>query len=213
MNSMLKLLAFAVAVAALPACQSPAPPNLPKSTLPPPPKKDLRIVALGLGTQNYTCGAETEAPKSVGAVAQLYDVTALVSIPIFGDWEAEYLTCNANHANTNYGQRKIGVHYFDAEGTPTFDLTTGTRSVEHRGGLFLSAAKKASADAPDKACPGRNGAPAVPWLLLEDKKNGKTRGLSQVYRVNTVGGTAPETCRGQKKSFTVDYAAEYWFYT
>ena len=96
---------------------------------------------------------------------------------------------------------RIGQHYFDATGTPTFDLgQTG----------FLSAAKKADIPAPTDADAGVLGTGAVDWLMLSDK--GGSVGLSRVYRVLTAGGKAPATCAGQDSNINVQYTAQYWFY-
>jgi len=46
---------------------------LPRGTLPTPPSnKELKYVALGLGTQNYTCltGNQTAAPGTTGALGE-----------------------------------------------------------------------------------------------------------------------------------------------
>lgn len=66
--------------------------------------------------------------------------------------------------------------------------------------------KKANAtDAPQKATD-------VPWLKLTSKaRDGCT--ISEVYRLNTRGGQAPATCKGQQPAFAVQYAAEYWFWS
>src|SRR2546430_2496894 len=50
--------------------------TLPSCALPPPNGTVLKHVALGLGTQNYTCATpqSTAVPAANGAKAQLYDV-------------------------------------------------------------------------------------------------------------------------------------------
>lgn len=98
----------------------------------------------------------------------------------------------------------IGSHYFEADGTPTFDLIT-VREI-------LFAKKIADVKAPANASKGSDGHGAVDWLTLGDK--GESVGLSQVYRVVTVGGSPPSTCmEGDVNAIiSVQYAAEYWIY-
>jgi len=73
----------------------------------------------------------------------------------------------------------------------------------------LPTAKNASAPAPADAAKGLGGEPAVPWLKLLARE-GATGGLSEVYRINTAGGSAPATCAGREgTNFEVQYAAEY----
>src|SRR4051812_31229803 len=47
-------------------------PGLPQPTSPP------TLIALGVGTQNYTCNSTTNTYSSNVAVADLYDITSLV---------------------------------------------------------------------------------------------------------------------------------------
>jgi hypothetical protein len=98
----------------------------------------------------------------------------------------------------------IGSHYFQADGTPTFDLIT-VREI-------LFAKKVADIKAPASANKGLGGYGAVDWLALGDKS--ESVGLRQVYRVVTAGGSAPATCTegGANTIISVQYAAEYWFY-
>jgi len=69
-------------------------------------------------------------------------------------------------------------------------------------------AKNASAQAPETAGKGLGGEPAVPWLKLVAKES--TGGLQEVYRIETVGGSAPKTCSGMPigKEFQVEYATQ-----
>lgn len=92
-----------------------------------------------------------------------------------------------------------GHHYFQDATTPFFDLNTDA----HEWGT--AATKKINSTAsPD---PTKD----VPWLKLQTKiATGCT--ISEVYRINTMGGVAPATCSGQPKLIQVQYAAEYWFY-
>ena len=184
----------------------------PNSTLPAPlPGLSLKYVALGLGTQNYTCATSdsTSLPAPIGAAANLYDTTAAVaavaSAPSSTVQRAlNAVSCAADSENTAGGLKQIGHHYFDAAGTPTFDLTPQ--------GLLLKAKKVDTMTAPSGACAGRDGAGAVPWLMLQDDGTGRSVGLTQVFRVETAGGNAPPTCDGAAPSIQQDYAALYYLY-
>ncbi|KAG6151632.1 hypothetical protein E4U37_004678 [Claviceps purpurea] len=76
----------------------PVPPTLPQiehaHNLPQPPTgSELLHIALGFGIQNYTCSHIGASPSSTGALAMLYDITALYpgqtheSLPRKEDWD------------------------------------------------------------------------------------------------------------------------------
>lgn len=186
----------------------------PNSTLPAPLSSlTLKYIALGLGTQNYTCASTpnspTAAPVQVGALANLFDATdtivAVANSPLTTVSKAMSAgPCQADAHNTAASLRQIGQHYFDIAGTPTFDLGAE--------GMLLKAKKMASAAAPSDACVGRDGGAAVPWLMLQDDGSGRSEGLGQVFRVETAGGAAPATCEGVGGEVERDYAALYYLY-
>ncbi|OAA65901.1 malate dehydrogenase [Niveomyces insectorum RCEF 264] len=98
----------------------------------------------------------------------------------------------------------LGHHYFDANGVPTFDLS----SVN----LFASLSKTGDIKAPATADPGILGSGAVDWLQLTASSNGLSRGIELVYRVTTAGG-ASEACSAiDGGEGSVPYTALYWFY-
>ncbi|KAK1140072.1 hypothetical protein N8T08_010904 [Aspergillus melleus] len=170
----------------------------------------LKYVAIGRGTQNYTCNATDESalPVAVGAVATLYDASCLVAVnpdlahALTGPFSKTIpgvlnfinaVLSRVIHSSTD--TLVLGEHYFDGK-TPFFDLRLG-------GYLdWIGTKKVASADAPTK---GED----VPWLKLDATNSS---GLHDVYRVYTASGKAPASCKGQLPAFVIDYAAEYWFY-
>jgi len=195
-------------------------PTLPTSTLPAPPSGlALKYIALGLGTQNYSCPSTTSTPPlAIGALATLYDATHLFSTTSsLGATALSILTCGltclADSLNSSLSLPRLGHHYFDAVGRPTFDLSLADSSAAGSGPL-LSAKKSASGPAPSGACKGRNKAEAVDWLMLVDNEAGLSRDVSVVYRVETVGGKVVGVGCDGSGSATVgsDYAALYWFY-
>ncbi|KAJ6095632.1 hypothetical protein N7486_006378 [Penicillium sp. IBT 16267x] len=177
----------------------------------------LKYIALGRGTQNYTCENSTSSavPVSVGAAATLFDASciALKSLTLLHEMPAvigetptgslAFLAELLSHT-TNSSDLILGEHYFNAAGYPVLDLRlSGTQD-------WIVATKNASVDAPqisNSTCQN------VDWLEL-DRKSGSCsgNGIEKVYRVNTYQGSAPSTCAGLNKKVEVQYAAEYWFY-
>ncbi|PLB38536.1 uncharacterized protein BDW47DRAFT_105011 [Aspergillus candidus] len=182
------------------------------SGLPPPDDQKPAYVAVGRGTQNYTCADSTSnsKPEAVGAVARLYNATCIAAnypdvihtLPGL----AYKLTLPPGDADPLPPANidLLGYHFFESK-VPIFDLDT---TVSRKFGVARTK-KVSDIDAPSDAIQGENG--AVAWLYLETV-DGTIGGYSGVYRVDTVGGSAPKTCEGMESSFTVQYAANYYLY-
>ncbi|SMQ47639.1 unnamed protein product [Zymoseptoria tritici ST99CH_3D7] len=181
----------------------------------PPPTAGLTLyhVALGRGTQNYTCDQTntTSIPVAAGAVASLWNVTCLSAdspsllsaIPNI----ALALPVPQPNSPTAYNALS-GHHYFSDATTAYFDLDTALGEYG-RGGF-----KKVNATpAPSDAVKGQRGQGygSVPWLKLVGKGDEGCE-AKEIYRINTAGGNPPKTCAGMGKTFEVEYSAEYWFY-
>ncbi|KAL2162791.1 hypothetical protein VTH06DRAFT_6627 [Thermothelomyces fergusii] len=192
--------------------------------LPPPSTGlSLRHVAIGRGTQNYTCdvSAPDSAPQAAGAVAALFNASCLAAArpEVAGALTRAALRFSLAQSRAGAGRRQrlapsdlrpSGLHFFADATTPLFklDLSPAARLGE------LPCGKNASVPAPPAdaaASRGLRGEPPVPWLKLVAKP-GATGGLREVYRFHTVGGSPPASCRGMPAEFQVDYAAQYWFY-
>ncbi|ELR01869.1 hypothetical protein VC83_06306 [Pseudogymnoascus destructans] len=181
----------------------------------PPPDAGLHLksVTLGRGVQNYTCSGGSGTPTAVGAIADIFEITALAMLkPTSPDFTglpaaAAYLTIPGVQQLLNSRMPMgipapvIGKHYFNSAGVPTFDLSAMGKKL-----LGKVAGK---VPAPANADKGPAGTGAVPWLKLDDA--GGSSGLKGVYRVYTAGGNAPASCSG-KPAISVQYAAMYWFY-
>jgi hypothetical protein len=156
--------------------------------------------------QNYTCASATAVPVALGAVATLFDGTALVrtSEEAFNHLPplAVYLPLSALSAPM-LSLPVLGHHFFGADGTPTFDLS--------RKGKILYGKKTADILAPADASKGPAGTGAVDWLQLVAKPGFPSVGLQTVYRVVTAGGDPPAACP-REGVVSVQYAAEYWFF-
>ncbi|KAK2800442.1 hypothetical protein FQN50_008114 [Emmonsiellopsis sp. PD_5] len=167
-------------------------------------------VALGRGTQNYTCAddAETTKPVAVGALATLYDVSCLVTSnpKALDDLTSRSLDLGADGFNSLInrkvpkGRHIEGIHYFVGS-IPLFDYRRG----DCEDWAMVSVSDKVPA--PDGSHQGDNG--AVDWLQLLFSEGS---GIQQIYRVKTASGKAPSTCAGMRSNFEVKYAAQYWAY-
>lgn len=180
--------------------------------LPPNTNVTLKYAAVGVGHQNYTCNGTNyvQTGQGDGALAVLYDAThwfytnksLLETLP--GERLQAFINNNGNQWATDIDPRMriLGLHFFDSEVRPNFDLFNANPP------LYLLAAKIDAVVVE----PGD-----VAWLFLvdEDQFNpsaGLTNGLNSVYRVETAGGDAPATCTTAGQALDVPYAAEYWFY-
>ncbi|KAJ5225681.1 Protein of unknown function DUF3455 [Penicillium chermesinum] len=187
----------------------------------------LKHIAIGRGTQNYSCPdasgpRSTTQPTAVGAAATLFDASCVAAQsltllhelpPLVGTASVGSLgfLAEALSLATNSTDLILGEHYFNADGDPVFDLRLGG------SGDWAVTSKKASVDAPQpqdihkgKSCAASKAKiENVAWLKL-DRKSGT--GIQEVYRVVTFEGSPPSSCAGQNSTVLVQYAAEYWFY-
>ncbi|KAK1774883.1 hypothetical protein QBC45DRAFT_384545 [Copromyces sp. CBS 386.78] len=187
---------------------------------------NLKHVALGRGTQNYTCDTTnaTAVPVANGAVASLFNASCIVSAyPDIGamlsgvsmNFNLSNLASIASSLSPSFlkqtlaptsGMAVSGAHYFTNASTPFFNMDASQWKIGE-----APCAKNNSTPAPEAAAKGQGGEKAVPWLKLVTRP-GATGGLQEIYRVETAGGSAPETCKGMPAAFEVQYAAQYWFY-
>lgn len=174
----------------------------------------LKHIAIGRGTQNYTCDVTnaTAIPVAVGAVATLFNATCVAAtypdlanlLPAVAlqfnltDNEADRSTQRMAPSNLAVS----GHHFFTNTTTPFFTLDTAAQTLGEAG-----CAKNASVPAPTGAPKGQKGEPAVAWLKLLTRV-GATGQLQEVYRVETAGGSAPATCKDMPAAFEVQYAAQ-----
>ncbi|OQN98549.1 hypothetical protein B0A48_15811 [Cryoendolithus antarcticus] len=199
---------------ALPPLQRSAAPVLPVNEVgpgfpPPPPGASPVFIALGVGTQNYTCNATSLTFGSNVALADLYDVTRFINANTKNSITNLYLAASTTPIKNPLQLQHIGKHYFTktvSGNSPNFDFTESGKG-------FLQAKKVASVTAPADAWAGLKGQAygAVDWLYLVDNGAGVSRQLGSVYRVETAGGKPPASCKAGEQAF-VPYAAEYWFY-
>lgn len=100
----------------------------------------------------------------------------------------------------------LGHHFFQkVEGTNTPVFAFDQLDAPYPMAQVL---KVDAHDAPTSSCPGLANEGTVPWLYLKDTRSVSQGGIDTVYRIETAGGKAPATCKGQKANFEVAYAAQ-----
>ncbi|QKX53040.1 uncharacterized protein TRUGW13939_00111 [Talaromyces rugulosus] len=172
----------------------------------------LAYVALGRGTQNYTCAdnSSSSVPTATGAVATMFDASCLAGdVDLLADLtmaiaklphDATVLAgLSLKQLTASSESLVLAEHFFSDSTTPKFDF----RPFDHS--QWVQTKKLESVDAPSTAMPG-----SVKWLKLGYKDG---VGIHQVYRTLTAGGNAPATCEGQQPDIEVQYAAAYYFYS
>ncbi|KAH8652500.1 hypothetical protein BX600DRAFT_553870 [Xylariales sp. PMI_506] len=173
----------------------------------------LKHVAVGRGTQNYTCDIHnaTAAPVQIGAKATLFNASCVVSsYPDLASMIVKLaLQFNLTEAEASLGPTNLaisGQHFFLNSTTPFFDMDRPTLDIGE-----APCTKTNATAAPAGSPKGPDGSAAVPWLKLKTNV-GATGDLQEVYRIETAGGSAPATCAGMPAAFEVQYAAQYWFW-
>ena len=199
--------------------------TLPSSSLPPPSQGLLPYhIAVGRGSQNYTCDTSnpSAAPVNIGALANLYNTSCLAAVNpsmlSLVPAAAVAVPVPADNKLLFPAQSIVSGHHYFTASVPTFNLHTSTANY---GITFTKKVANVTAPASTDTSSnlGPDGSKAVPWLKLQvNTPDGdadspdETDGVKEVYRVNTAGGAAPATCQGMPANFTVQYAAEYWFF-
>ncbi|KAI1654872.1 hypothetical protein F4813DRAFT_190713 [Daldinia decipiens] len=186
----------------------------PEPLTPPSPGLILKHVAIGRGTQNYTCDTTnaTAVPVAAGAVATLFNASCVAStypdlLNLLPKLALQFNLTAQEDARMGPTNLIIsGKHFFTNNTTPFFNLDTTQNQIGE-----ASCSKDSQTNAPADAPKGQQGEKAVPWLRLKTQ-SGSTGNLQEVYRIETAGGSAPATCQGQPAAFEVQYAAQYWFW-
>ncbi|KAF8814991.1 hypothetical protein BYT27DRAFT_7156279 [Phlegmacium glaucopus] len=193
-------------------------PEIKIPTLPPPltpPTLKLAFVALGVGTQNYTCGS-TGTFTNVGALAEIFDISGFANTAIFdlipdlaiAAWKAAPPSISiAEVISTLHMDRTpeiLGQHYFvpspiNGQGlNPKWDFTS-QGALAGNPNAFVVAAKVDQADAP-------TGSQDIAWLSL---KNITGELAQQIYRIDTRLGQPPANCNPGSPEIEVKYVSQY----
>jgi len=190
-------------------------PNLPsgQTALTVPPGEVVENIALGVGVQNYTCSS-TGTFTSVGAVAELLDISCLFGTSIFSDlttdafdiFNASKLITVDDVINALGGfSIVLGQHYFVTNPftgsgvSPTFDFRAASKKGDPNA--FVIANKTGDIAAP-------TGPQDIDWLEL----TGAIGDLAKhIFRIDTKAGQPPSSCT-PGAAISVKYTAQYWFY-
>ena len=187
----------------------------------PSPDSGLKLshVAIGRGVQLYNCSdpsSPQSTPTNVGARASLFNVTCLAATDLdFVTWMTNaainYAIPSSSNPNDMANQLLSGHHYFLDPTTPFFNMDTSEH--QYGTGAFKKNATSSSPKTPELIPLPTNQTGNVAWLKLTEKSPDDGQVFQEVYRLNTVGGSAPATCQGQPQSFEVQYAAQYYLFT
>ena len=173
-----------------------------------------------LNLQNYTCASASaqDTPVSIGAVASLYNASCVAAnypdiLSMLPGLALEFpVPPQPSGILAPSNIDLSGHHYFATTTTPIFNLDASRDPAQEIGNVV--AHKAANSTAPANAVKGPNGVGngAVVWLYL-NTTNATQGDVKAVYRLNTAGGSPPKTCENSDPEFSVQYAAEYWFYS
>jgi len=171
-----------------------------------------QFIGLGVGVQNYTCNTTSSTYASVGAVAELIDISCLydtdefdtIAINIFKAWSNAPSSVTTQEVIAVLGNASIvlGQHYY-VPGSPLLPKWDFTSDAEQGNpDAFVVAAATGSIPSPD-------GKHDVTWVQL---KNVQGRLADSVYRVKTAGGVPPTSCTAGDSPLSVKYTAQYWLF-
>ncbi|KAL6905036.1 hypothetical protein GGI43DRAFT_398735 [Trichoderma evansii] len=227
-------------------CRSPMPdPPLPTTggaaELPPVPDNlELKVIALGLGIQNYTCASVGATAVSTGALAMFYDISLLypessdkaLTIEKFNQLPAFAL--NHNKIPLHFNDSTVGRVSIEGPGaslkrpfTRAAPLDLGEYgNIPFLGHHFFNSdgaptfilqrgnINVVAAKKASEPAPGSaDPGPAGTGAVawLALDGNANSRGSTLVYRVETAGGNS-HGCAQAAGQDSTSYAAQYWFY-
>ncbi|KAJ4474203.1 hypothetical protein C8R41DRAFT_775336 [Lentinula lateritia] len=166
------------------------------------PTYNVTQIGLGIGTQNYSCSS-TGNYTSVGAVAELYDVSCEYFTAAFSNVSAEAYRLWAA-APTYYTESTLIDVLYAYRGTPSVPSILGQHYfVPNPTGSGLSPKWDFTSElfAGNNAAyvigrtvgdiPSPDGSTNIDWLYLINVQGGLAQ---EVYRTNTTGGQPPAEC-------------------
>ncbi|KAJ8495587.1 hypothetical protein ONZ45_g12789 [Pleurotus djamor] len=180
------------------------------------PNAPTAFITAGVGVQNYTCN-DAGTFTSVGAVAELIDISCLFGTEDFEDIPGEWFDIwkimpqgsspldvldFVPRGNTAV---VLGEHFFIVNPltgsglSPKWDFTS-RGDTNGNPNAFVVGARTGGIPAP-------SGPADVDWLSLSGVQGSLA---SQVFRVDTRGGQPPASCT-PGSSISVRYTSKYWF--
>ncbi|KAF5367514.1 hypothetical protein D9758_003768 [Tetrapyrgos nigripes] len=178
-----------------------------------PPTHQVSFLALGVGTQNYTC-TSAGSYTTAGAVAEVFDVSCLYGTETLSELPSAALQCweqlpasadasTAIQCLPSAASSILGQHYFVTNPvtgsgiSPKWDFTSA--AFAGNSDAFVIAARAAGITAP-------TGSSDVDWLFLTNVKGSLA---NEIYRTDTRGGQPPASCTPGSAPITVKYTALY----
>jgi hypothetical protein len=199
---------------------------------------DLKYLAVGRGTQNYTCSPATSTYTNNQAQAVLFDASCLADLPLQLALAPLYALAgpdpvhpNLNVVNSSVAQNKqlvisniaglipkrpppkeIGQHFFRPPLPGAAAASPEFTFVSSTGDPNQFTVDAKVHNIPDPLNPTFD----VDWLDLSSV-GGQAGGQAakKVFRVNTAGGQPPKTCNARdpnQATLLVQYAAIYYFF-
>ncbi|KAF3210410.1 hypothetical protein TWF106_010706 [Orbilia oligospora] len=167
----------------------------------PQPRNELKLVVVGMGSQNYFCLNSSTTPIFQDAEAELFSMNPVIRTEMTTLHIFPHLMLERPGISKLF--KHVGKHRF-VDGKPTFYFFPPQHG-------FFQGVPREKVGAPAYAGAGRSpdNHGAIPWLRIESFGMGTYR---QGYRLMTVGGMPPPTCEGRSNVFAIPYTAEYWFY-
>ncbi|KAH9847426.1 hypothetical protein C2E23DRAFT_741801 [Lenzites betulinus] len=180
------------------------------------PQTPPNFIGLAFGVQNYTCSSSNNY-TSTGAVAQLIDVSCMVSSPAFTTIQTDlfnawsYLIPYPIQAIINIlhllnPPEVLAQHYFvtnplTGQGlSPKWDFTSSGAFLGKDDAFIVA---KAKGNLPAPTDPKRD----VAWLDVTGVQGDIA---NEVFRFDTVGGQPPASCTfGQSPDISVKYTSKY----
>lgn len=172
------------------------------------------FIAVGLGTQNYTC-SDSGTYTSVGAVAELLDISCFVQDPVFTQLrkrapfpDGDEVWAHEAQVRALLGPQRLrlGQHYFitnpvTGQGiSPKFDFTTDLFTNDSNA--FITNTKIGNLAA-------KNSTQDVDLLQLGNLQGSLA---DFTFRIDTHFGQPPESCQPGSQPIQVRYSAKYWFF-
>lgn len=163
-------------------------------------------IAMGVGTQNYTCNATSSTYVSAGAVADLFDISCLYNTPIFPRVQDDFYALPQSvqtriRAIASRTALMLGKHYFVTNPVTGSGIAPKFAQQANGGATFTVLTKKGGVKSQNVA--------NVDLLQLSSIAG---TWASTVFRVDTKAGQPPATCTAGTPDITVPYTAKYWFY-
>jgi hypothetical protein len=186
-----------------------------------PPSTAPSFVSVAIGVQNYTCNATSKEYVSIGAEAEMFDISCLYDKPEFGTIQdrlyekwlngSDFTTIHKVIKQLGASPHVLGQHYFVKDHrdhhhhhhhhkkiVPKWDFTSASFKGDKEAYIIGEKVGNVSVNKTH-----------VDWLSL---KSVKGHLADTVYRVDTRWGQPPASQCVVGSQLQVKYTAKYWFF-